>query len=351
MSAATLLGSPWLHPLNDVAAINDWLSVLRPTWSLTERRARIEAVRPETPDTATFELAPNWRWKGFRAGQHVLVELEVAGVRHQRVFTLSSAPSDGVLSITVKKQGLVTGAMHSGLTAGDVVTLSQPFGDFVLPDPLPERLVLIGAGTGMTPIRSMLRELAARGGSCLVQLVQVFSEGRGRLFGAELDTLAHAHPALTVHAWNTDARGRPTASNLVDLVGGLDAAEVFVCGPTAFSEALTQHCSFRHLGKRLHTEHFSPPVLAATVGDGPFEVRAERSGHTFASTADTLLVSAEAAGLRPQHGCRMGVCQGCKVRKTFGVTEDLRTGVTSSTPGELVSLCVTAARSDLILDL
>src|SRR5688572_23655241 len=89
---ASWLRSPWLRPFNDLAAVDDWLGLLNPMWSLTEIRARVVEIRDETPDTKTFVLAPNRRWPGFTAGQHVTVTLELDGVRRQRTFSLSSAP-------------------------------------------------------------------------------------------------------------------------------------------------------------------------------------------------------------------------------------------------------------------
>ena len=71
--------SPWLRPFNDVAAIDDLLAQLHPTWSLGRIKARVLAVVDETPDTKTFVLRPNRNWPGFRAGQHVGVEVEIDG--------------------------------------------------------------------------------------------------------------------------------------------------------------------------------------------------------------------------------------------------------------------------------
>src|SRR5580765_4015282 len=93
--ATTIWTSPWLHPLNDVAAIDDLLAQLHPTWSLGRIKARVRAVIAETADTKTFVLRPNRNWPGFHAGQHVGVEVEIDGIRHQRRYSLSSAPRRG----------------------------------------------------------------------------------------------------------------------------------------------------------------------------------------------------------------------------------------------------------------
>ena len=102
---STLWTTPWLRPFNDVAAIDDLLTQVHATWSLARIKARVLAVVDETADTKTFVLRPNRNWPGFRAGQHVGVEIEIDGVRHQRRYSLSSAPSARrVIAITVKRQ-------------------------------------------------------------------------------------------------------------------------------------------------------------------------------------------------------------------------------------------------------
>src|SRR5437870_4339229 len=86
-----LLTSPWLAPLNDASAIDGVLGRVDPLWSVNTIRARVVQVRDETADTRTFVLEPNRHWPGFKAGQHVIIDLEIDGVRHQRSYSLSSS--------------------------------------------------------------------------------------------------------------------------------------------------------------------------------------------------------------------------------------------------------------------
>src|SRR5689334_13569058 len=119
---ATLRTTPWLHPFNDVVAIDDLLASLHPTWALGTIKARVLRIEDETADTKTFVLGANRRWPGFRAGQHVGVVVEIDGVRHERRYSLSSAPARGrTIAITVKRQpeGLVSGWLHDRLAVGD----------------------------------------------------------------------------------------------------------------------------------------------------------------------------------------------------------------------------------------
>jgi ferredoxin-NADP reductase len=344
----TLLRSTWLRPLNDLDAIDDWLGLLNPAWSIGRIRARIATIDQETPDTCTFRLIPNWRWPGFEAGQHVVVEVELDGVRHHRTFSLSSAPWEATLALTVKRQGRVTRAMHERLRAGDVLTLSPPAGTFVLPQHLPGQLVFVAAGTGITPMRSMLWDLAGRDYKGAITLVHVCRDPRQQLFAWELVALAQRLPGLRLHVHDTSTDGRPSADELVRSFPALASADTFLCGPPAFMDELRTHPALAGLGARLRMEHFGAP-LSSRPGEGL--ICAARSGVSFAASGGPILIDAEAAGLAPKHGCRVGVCQTCKVRKLSGSVEDLRTGRISDRPDELISICVSAARGELVLDL
>lgn len=121
------LRSPWLHPLNDSEAIDDLLAMANPRWSLTQVRAEVVAREAQTADTASFWLRPNWLWTGFRAGQHVTLTVEIEGVRHQRVYSLSSDPAQPrLLRLTVKRQpeGRVSNWLHTRLRVGDVIAFT-----------------------------------------------------------------------------------------------------------------------------------------------------------------------------------------------------------------------------------
>src|SRR4029450_3061162 len=155
-AAPSIWRSPRLRPLNDLPAIDDLLAQVNPLWSLGHIKARVRRIIQETPDTRTFDLEPNRNWPGFRAGQHVLVEMEIGAVRHQRTYSLSSAPVDSRLAaITVKRQpgGKVSNWLHDDLRPGDVLTLGVPGGEFVIPRPGPPRRPRRCAGGGGGPLR------------------------------------------------------------------------------------------------------------------------------------------------------------------------------------------------------
>lgn len=350
-----LLASPWLRPLNDRDALDDLLAQVHPTWAVGRTKARVVAIRAETPDVRSLWLRPNRRWPGFAAGQHVSVSVEIRGVRHHRTFSLSSAPGDPLLRITVRRQpeGRVTNALHDRLAVGDVLELSPPAGGFVLPDPLPEKLLLLSAGSGITPVASMLRDLRRRDPWRDVVFVHAHRTARDAIFAGELREIAGAMPRLRLVAHASAERGRLDGDGLAALVPDRAARRTFLCGPTSFMAMVRERWDVEGLSDLLASEQFDAPAASPrAAGAGRLRVHAARSGRSFPTTGDEpLLLAAERAGLEPKHGCRIGICRTCRCRLTSGEVENLRTGELQREPGRLVQLCVSVARSDLELEL
>jgi len=348
------LESPWLRPLNDLAALDDLLAQVHPTWSLGRIKARVVEIRDEAPDVRSFVLRANRRWPGFTAGQHVSVTLEIRGVRHVRTFSLSSAPGDRLLRLTVKRHagGQVTKALHDEVAVGDVLELSAPEGAFVLPAPLPEKLLMLSAGSGITPVASLLRDLRQRDPARDVVFVHVCRTPRDAIFAAELAALAADMPSLRLVTHVTSERGRLDTDGIAALVPDRAERHTFLCGPPAFLEMVRARWDAEGLAARLAFERFGGPIPDRRATGASVQVRALRSQRTFATSGERpLLVEAERAGLAPKHGCRMGICRTCRCRMKSGSVENLRTGEIHAEPGQLIQLCVSIARTDLELEL
>lgn len=348
----TLRTATWLHPLNDVAAIDDVLAMLHPTWALGRIKARVAAIRDEAADVKTFVLRANRRWPGHRAGQHVGVDVEIDGVRHQRRYSVASAPDGGrTFAITVKRQpgGIASSSLHERLRVGDVLAIDPPAGDFVLPNPLPTRLLMLSAGSGITPLIAMVRALARRPTRVEVAFVHV-SRGSA-LFGAELRALAAETSWLALHLHDTTRDGRFDPRSIATLVPDWTTRPALLCGPTSFMDAC--RTEWRGHESLVHTESFGGhPSVRQNDATTSATVTCTRSERSFtADAALPLLVAAEHAGLSPRFGCRMGICRSCLCRKLAGTVENALTGAVSSTPGERIRLCVSRARGDVTLDL
>jgi ferredoxin-NADP reductase len=346
-----LLAAPLWRSLVDEHAFRFYASRFDPLASSTRIFARVEAVLDEADAVRSFVLRPNAHWRGFRAGQHVPLSVEIGGVRHTRPYSPSSAPADARVTVTVKRhpRGLVSRHLYDHVAAGDVVELGPPFGDVVLPDPAPPKLLLIGGGSGITPLMSIVRDVVARRLATDVVVANYASTARDLVFADELEALGRRHPNLHVALCATREAGRFGASHVDALVP--DAAErcTFVCGPPGLIEAV--HVVWRERAYVLSPRSESFAQIA--TGDASdVALRFLRSSREVqGTTGRPLLEQAEAAGLRPPSGCRMGICFTCSCRKRSGTVKNLVTGALSAEPDEVVRLCISLPLTDVALDL
>ena len=330
-----------------------WLDQLHATWSPREIRARVVEIVATTPDAKTFVLRPNRHWTGHRAGQYTTVEVEIDGVRHRRCYSISSAPSDRRVAITVKRVagGKVSPWLHEHLRPGDVLRISPAAGDFVLaPEPVAAAapLLLLGGGSGVTPLMSILRDLVDRDAVRDVVLV-VHARRRDELiFGRELEAIAARHAGLRLHVELCDL----DEARLARLVPDFAARTTLLCGPAGLMARVERMWADAGATPRLRREQFAAPPVTVPAPGAPIAIRLAASARTVAAGGTgTLLEQLERAGERPPSGCRMGICQTCKCRKQRGVVENLRTGAISSAPDEDIQLCISRGRSDLELAL
>jgi ferredoxin-NADP reductase len=327
---------------------DDYLELVNPLWSTRELRGRVERVERETPDAVTVTIKPGWEWPGHRPGQYLRLGIEVDGIHHWRAYSLTSDPrrEDGCISITPKlvQGGKVSPFLFSGVRPGAIVRLGGVEGTFVLPDPLPQRLLFISAGSGITPIMSMLRSLA--GGHGLRDVVHVHSarSADAVIFGEELRELHARHGGYRLHEWRSAEQGRVTPQQLDELCADWRERETFLCGPAGLLEAIGERFERDGDPARLHREHFQPD---ARVGDGERgaggTIRFAKSDiETVSDGEQPILAAGESAGARLAFGCRMGICHTCVGRLCSGQVRDLRTGRVHGQPGEMVQTCINA---------
>src|SRR3954452_14679137 len=190
---------------------DDYLELINPLWSTRELRGRIERIDHVTDDAATVLIKPGYQWEGHRAGQYLRVGVDVKGVRHWRAYSLTSAPDrpDGCISITPKlvQSGTVSPYLLRHGRPGAIVSLGGVEGDFVLPDPLPEKMLFISAGSGITPIMSMLRSLAHQEALDDAVLLHSARTQEGLIFGSQLRSLDERFEGLRLHFQLTKENG------------------------------------------------------------------------------------------------------------------------------------------------
>lgn len=336
-----------------------WLRELGSIGSLAEIRARVVDTIVETADAKTFVLRPNARWRGHSAGQYATIEAEIDGVRVRRCYSISSAPSSRLVSVTVKRlpDGRVSGWLHDNVKPGDVLTLRPAAGEFVLPEPLPEKLLMLSGGSGITPVMSMARDLDRRRNIGDLVFVHCARSRDEVIFASALEELAERNPGfrlvLFLSADGTGV-GRFDEEKLVELVPDFADRDTFLCGPNGLMERVEGLWAENGAGARLRRERFVaagvPSLISAPAARA--EIKLVRSGQIILANAPgTLLEQLERGGAKPAYGCRLGICQTCKCRKKSGTVQNLVTGAVSSEPGEDIQLCISFARSDLELAL
>jgi ferredoxin-NADP reductase len=341
--------------------IDRYLEWVDPTWSTRDVRARVIEVRRQAAGSVTMTLVPNGGWTGFEAGQYTRLSVEIDGVHQTRCYSMaSSAHRDDSFELTVKVHagGLVSSYLYAEAHRGMVVGLSRAEGEFVLPAVRPEGLVLISGGSGITPVLSMLRTLCDEDHRGSVAFIHYSPHEAEMPYRAELARLSDEHPNVRVLRAFTEEPGRGELNGLFcdAHLGAADPAwriaETYVCGPGPLMHALRARFDREDLGKRLHTEAFTPGLPASESGPGPCgAVRFERSGIEINADGRTLLELAEAAGLKPAHGCRMGICHTCTRRIHRGTVRDARTGMTRTVVDADLQLCVHVPGGDVSLDL
>ncbi|WP_326569437.1 ferredoxin reductase [Amycolatopsis rhabdoformis] len=330
-----------------------YLELLDPMLVRKEIRGRVVDVRHQTADTVTFTVRPSRAWRGFEAGQYVRLTVEIDGVRRTRCYSPCGS-GGGDLEFTVKAdpRGLVSRHLRATTRVGSVFGLSAADGEFTLPSPRPERIVLVSGGSGITPVLAMARRLVAEGHRGEVVFLHYSTSPADVLYGAELAALAERHPGLRVvhahtHARGGDLRGFFSKEHLEQAAPWFRDAETFLCGPKPLMDSARELFEAEGLGERLHTEEFTVPPLTFDTAAAEGTVRFSRSGRECANSGKPLLEQAEDAGLTPEHGCRMGICFSCTQVKTAGRVRNARTGEISGEEDEEIQLCISVPVGDV----
>lgn len=332
----------------------DFLGLINPLWSRREPRGRVVDVSRELDDTTTLVIRPGVRWRPHRPGQYVGIGVQIRGVWHWRTYSLTSAPGlgDGLLSITVRAMpdGTVSRHLAHRVGPGAVLRLGPAAGEFVLPTPVPERLLFVTAGSGITPVMGILRDLVLTGGRPDTVLVHSARTPDDVIFGGELRKLARQAGWLRLVERHTALAGRLRTDDLTAACPDWARRETFACGPAGLLDALTEHWRTAGLATALRVERFRPPRPAVVASGG--RVRFTASGiDAHADGATPLLLAGESAGGLLPHGCRMGICHTCVGALRRGAVRDLHTGELHDTEGELVRTCVSAAAGDVEIEL
>ena len=337
---------------------DDYLHLVNPLWSARELRGRIVSVRQETPDSATIVIRPGWGFDfGYAPGQYIGIGLHIDGRWHWRSYSLTSSPTwdDKVISIAVKAmpEGFLSSHLVGGVPEGTVVRLAAPKGDFVLPDPPPAKILFLTAGSGITPIMSMLRTLDRRAVEReldLPDVVHIHSAPTAEnvMFRSELEHFDATHDRFRVHVRHTREKGKFALSELDEVCPDWRERQAWACGPQQMLDDITAHWVAEGIEDQVHLERFAVS-RADTSGSGGTITFAKSGKTVTVDGATTILEAGESVGALMPFGCRMGICQTCVVPLEKGHVVDLRSGKEHA-EGERVQTCISAAAGDCTLD-
>lgn len=355
----TLLRSRAVSALTSPHGVDRYLELVNPMWAAHEVRARLVEVQrevdvPGEPPVATLTFQPTGTWRGHRPGQYVQLSVDLPGARRlTRCFTLSSAgsrPGDRfAITMRANPDGEVSRFLVEQARPGQIVHLSQAAGEFVLPDRVPEHILLISGGSGITPVMSMLRALQRRTHRGRVTFLHYARSPAHQIFREELEQIRTGGHGVDMHLVYPEQGGRNfSALELERIVPGFRDVDTWLCGPAGLVEAVRPAYEGEGTNERLRVEYFKPPRASGTAG-GRLEF--DRSGVAADNSGASILEQAEAAGLTPTFGCRMGICFSCTVTKREGTVRNILTGETSSRPDEDIRICVSTPERDCSVDL
>lgn len=335
------------------------------------------AVVRETHDVLSFVLAsPRGSAYRFQPGQHLTVTVGVAGTPMSRCYSISSSPArPDELTLTVKRvaDGPVSGWLHDHLRVGGRLTVAGPLGAFSTDHFPTTRHLFLSAGSGVTPVMSMLRALCDEGRATDVVFMHHARTPSDLVFREDLEGLAARHPGVRVvfvcegddtdedaDPW-TGRRGRLTLAALTEIAPDVADREVFLCGPAPYMTAARGFLTDAGADPaRCHDESFDllvadPPAVPVSVQDAgaAYTVELRRSGRSVVCEAGTsILLAASRAGVTLPSSCGEGVCGTCKTTLLSGSVEMNHAG--GIRPREIaqdkILLCCSTPRGDIAID-
>ena len=351
---------------------------LRQSW----RPFRVSRIVSESRTVKSFHLEPadGAGVPSFQAGQHLPIRLHTGKATLVRTYTISSTPSDAGLRISVKRAGAASRWLHDEVKVGDRIEARAPAGRFTIDASLRRPAVLLSAGVGVTPRLAMLRHLIVEGRRTRGMRPTVFVHGARSLaerpFDLELAELAavagrslalvrvlsqpEAHAALGV---DYDHRGHVDVTLLQNLLG-FDDYDFHLCGPAAFMQSLYDGLRALNVADaRIHAEAFGPSTLQRRPDAGapaasptpaataPVQVIFARSAKEarWSPGDGSLLDLAEARGLTPAFGCRVGSCGSCRTPLLEGKVAYAAPPVADTDPSSALICCAVPASGERLL--
>ena len=331
---------------------NFWLQKINPLWSVQQALGKIVQKEQSATDTTSLTIETNRHFKMGQAGQHHPVTVEIHGRRYERTYSLTQLDTQHVL-LTVKKveHGVVSNWLVNDAQIGDIIEFDQPYGDMLIPEnKMP--LILLAAGSGITPMYSLIKALVQTKqlDQQPVHLMYWVKKHADVAFKQQFDQLMQQYPNFKFDVFYTQETQADARLNdeYLHLVQNLTQSTVYVCGPSGF--VVTAEKLFEK-AQVLKSEAFSlTPIISDETGF--VNVTLTKSNKVLAiPKGQSILASLEQQNIKPQHGCRMGLCNKCACNKAQGATKNLVNGQENAEPNNLLRICVNTAQTDLVIDI
>lgn len=322
-----------------------YLEALNPMWSLEQDgiRSEIKSIHKETNDTVSLTLEPNGEWKGFKPGQFVELQIEIDGRTHRRCYSVigTDDPKTICIAVKAKENGFVSKYLNDQIKPGAVITISQAMGEFVQQDEL-KPAFLVAGGSGITPIYSMITSMLESNSERKIRLVYFNKNATNTIFHDSLKKLEQQHTNFNVQFVFSDSDPKRFSENDIPQQSNVST---YVCGPESLIHAVETLVT-----GPVYSERFSSPVSQTSTGSTGGQLVFTHSDSLVENVGTTILEQAEATGLTPKVGCRMGICHTCTCKKHSGAVENLVTG--DITHGEEnIRICISRPLGDVQVEL
>lgn len=372
--------------INELSQLQDATS-----WSTKKTPVVCVNVIQETPDVKTFQfqsIAP--QLFHFKPGQFIGIQLEITNSegkleKHNRSYTIASSPSrPHLLDLTIKNEngGIVSPWLHENIKLGSEFELRGPAGRFNNLDVVSDKVLLISAGSGITPMMSMTRFWTDTQPSKDIQFLNWVHSVEDIIFRRELSLLDHQNRSFNLEVICTQPglsenwlgrRGRINSTVLKDMVSDINERVIFCCGPEGFMEQVK--ICLNDIGfnmENYHDESFDPggkkkakiatEAKIETVKTTPTErvfppiytLKLKKSNIELdIKPNDILLEKLEEANVDIASSCRGGNCGACHVKKISGeTTTETEFGLTDENKqaGRILT-CTTRLLSNVELDI
>jgi NADH oxidoreductase Hcr len=325
-------------------------------------------VWQETPDSVSFELrrAQSRESFNFKPGQFASIGFEIGGQFHYRAYSISSLPNQDALCFTVKRvdRGLVSNHVVDKLASNAAVKVLAPQGYFNSVDCAHgNKVALISAGCGITPVMSMAKQWLIKG-NIDIEFIHIARNVENTIYFKELQLLAQKYDQFKLKLLLKEDNplefpvGRLSQERLETLCPDIAQRSVFTCGPTVFMQDVERYSAALGVDMaQFYQESFGQKTeSAAEVDSEPrvFSVKVPKFGvETEIASGATLVDKLEEAGLPIIVACRSGVCGSCKCKVVSGeVTRTSRETLSDQDIEQgYVLACSTTVHSDVEVEI